>query len=177
VSHPSEEEVEEVVKRIVQVPEYLIATLRLEQGAEGTPHLQGFAVFLHEMSRRTMERTLGGRAHLEMMKGRVAQNSAYCQKEGSVIAEKGAEETKTRTASRAEMWAEVLEGAKTMTPEEFQGGPPEQWMIRKNPVERMMIEAMMKRSFTERKRLAVGRAGPRKKPVGCITNDGTVSIP
>jgi hypothetical protein len=145
VNNPSTEEVQGV-KRMVQVPECLIATVGLERGAQGTPHLQGFAVFLHEVTRSAMEEALGGRTHLEKMRGRVAQNRAYCRKEGNVIAEKGADDEKTKPMRKKAMWSGVLLAAKTMEPDEFQEHYPEHWMLRRAAVERLMIEAQVKKA-------------------------------
>lgn len=52
-----------------------------ERGAEGTPHLQGYITFDNAKSRETVERLLGGRAHLTCAEGTALQNRVYCTKQ------------------------------------------------------------------------------------------------
>lgn len=52
-----------------------------EQGSEGTPHIQAF-VCLVKRSKLSAVKRLFPRAHAEVMKGNLAQNEAYCSKEG-----------------------------------------------------------------------------------------------
>jgi hypothetical protein len=47
------------------VEECLLATVGLEAGAQGTPLLQGFLVFITEVTRVALEQALGARADLE----------------------------------------------------------------------------------------------------------------
>ncbi len=55
-----------------------------ENSNSGTPHLQGYCHFPNALSRSRVLRELGGRAHLEQMRGTVAQAVKYCQKDGDV---------------------------------------------------------------------------------------------
>jgi hypothetical protein len=147
VNHPTDED-EEAVKNMVNRDECLQATVGREVGESGTPHLQGFAVFIGEVQRATLERMLGGRAHLEVMRGTVRQNQTYCRKQGNLMIEKGGEgrPKNEEKKSKREMWAEVLAAAKAKNPAEFQLLYPEHWMIRRNAVERIMIEAQGQRT-------------------------------
>lgn len=52
-----------------------------EQGASGTPHLQGYIEFRARTRFTLAKRLLGGRVHLEKRKGNAAQAAAYCKKD------------------------------------------------------------------------------------------------
>lgn len=51
-----------------------------EEGAEGTPHLQGFTRFTRPHRLGAVKRILGRRLHLEKAHGTDSQNRAYCSK-------------------------------------------------------------------------------------------------
>jgi hypothetical protein len=70
-------EEEALVVAAVQLPECILATVGREVGAEGTPHLQGFLVFIAPVTRTALEAALGGRAYLQKMHGSVRQNQSY----------------------------------------------------------------------------------------------------
>lgn len=55
-----------------------------EVGASGTPHIQGAVVFKNPRSLKAVCRDLGGRAHLEVMKG-TWSDQKYCLKDGNVL--------------------------------------------------------------------------------------------
>lgn len=52
-----------------------------EVGESGTPHLQGYFVFVKNM-RLSAVKKLNGRAHWEMANGSAKENIAYCSKDG-----------------------------------------------------------------------------------------------
>lgn len=56
------------------------AVYQLEAGASGTPHLQGYMYFKTRRTLLTVKRLINNRMHLEVAKGNVAQNKAYCTK-------------------------------------------------------------------------------------------------
>ena len=65
-----------------------------ERGAEGTPHLQGYAQLPSATVFSTWKRLLGPRAHIEATKGNAQSNIDYCTKDvdripGSLIFERG----------------------------------------------------------------------------------------
>lgn len=72
-----------------------------EVGESGTPHLQGYVYFQNAVRLSSVKALLGARMHLELAKGSVEQNIAYCSKDGNHIqtgeapmsnSEKGAKE-------------------------------------------------------------------------------------
>ncbi len=60
--------------------EYLI--LGKEKGEDGTPHLQGYCVFINR-KRLSTAKKVWPRAHLEVRKGTALEAITYCQKEGT----------------------------------------------------------------------------------------------
>jgi len=55
-----------------------------EVGEKGTPHLQGFLTLHNAKTLRAVSKLLP-KAHLERMKGTIAQNKEYCEKDGDVF--------------------------------------------------------------------------------------------
>lgn len=56
-----------------------------EHGKSGTPHLQGFVYFATLKSRSQVAAYLGGRAHLEPLRGTPSQAADYCRKDGDTF--------------------------------------------------------------------------------------------
>lgn len=52
-----------------------------EIGESGTPHIQGFAYFHNAVGMKTVKSLIGDRCHVEIARGNVEQNIAYCSKE------------------------------------------------------------------------------------------------
>ena len=84
-----------------------------EKGASGTPHLQGFLVARHQMTMTALKKLLKT-AHLEVMKGTIAQNKEYCSKDGDVV-EKGdfPISNKEKGKNEKERWKRILKLAET----------------------------------------------------------------
>lgn len=55
-----------------------------EVGENGTPHIQGAVTFKRSYRRAAVGKLLGGRAHVEEMRGKW-EDQEYCQKDGDVI--------------------------------------------------------------------------------------------
>lgn len=53
-----------------------------EQGEKATPHLQGYVAFDKRRTLGAVKKVLGGKAHLECMRGTPTQASDYCKKDG-----------------------------------------------------------------------------------------------
>jgi len=54
---------------------------QMETGSNGTPHWQGFIVYPTARSRSSVNKLLGGRAHLIPMRGTIQQSIDYCSKQ------------------------------------------------------------------------------------------------
>lgn len=52
----------------------------LEQGEEGTPHIQGYIEFMKKMVGTKFQKLLGTKCHLEPRKGKAAEAAGYCKK-------------------------------------------------------------------------------------------------
>jgi len=89
-----------------------------EIGEHGTPHLQGFIVFLTN-KRLNAARQAIPRAHLEIARGTTDQAADYCSKDGN-YAEKG---TRPRNAldqarDQKEKWTDIIRSARAGTTED-----------------------------------------------------------
>lgn len=85
LNNPTEEE-------CVQLRDLLVrgryAIVGNEVGENGTPHLQGYTVFLHARGLSSVK-AISERAHWEPAKGNSLQNYEYCSKEGNIFLEHG----------------------------------------------------------------------------------------
>lgn len=82
LNNPSEEE----VRRIENYPEWVryIKYGREVAPSTQTPHLQGFVVTWDPV-RKTKFKLFLRRAHIEVMKGSITENDAYCEKDGAWV--------------------------------------------------------------------------------------------
>jgi len=80
LNNPTEEEIASIKDLEVK---YLI--FGNEVGENGTPHLQGYVVFLNPVTLAQAKGRLSTRVHLEKPKGSAAQNIAYCSKDGDIF--------------------------------------------------------------------------------------------
>jgi len=60
---------------------YKYAVFQLEQGANGTKHIQGFAVANSPTTFTKWKQVIGRRAHIEKTRGTPEENKTYCTKE------------------------------------------------------------------------------------------------
>lgn len=63
------------------------AIFQLEQGANATPHYQGYVILPERQRLTQMRRLFDGKAHWEIAKGTPAQNREYCSKKEGRIGE------------------------------------------------------------------------------------------
>lgn len=73
----------ESIKGIFELNDECIAyhVLQLEEGEEGTPHLQGYIQFKKRVRMNQAKELLSPRVHLEKANGSAQQNRTYCTKE------------------------------------------------------------------------------------------------
>jgi hypothetical protein len=79
--------------------------------------------------------------------GSLKQNFAYCVKGGDVRYKKGVDEV-LKPKSNEDHWRELIHDAETLTAEEFKDKRPKDWVIRRQAIERMMIEEAGDRTET-----------------------------
>jgi hypothetical protein len=94
-----------------------------------------------------MKRSWSERAHWEKAKSTAKKNFAYCTKEHNIWAEKGFEnqiEAIEKEEKAKEYWTTVISDAMKMTPEKFSEKHPREWLLRRNAIERIMLEASKK---------------------------------
>jgi hypothetical protein len=144
INNPSEEE-KGKVKSVGDLDDVIAMTVGEEVGEQGTPHLQGYVIFKFKVSRTAVETAIGGRAHLEPMKGSVRQNQAYCSKGGQLLVQKSKIVDREVKQSKRDMYAEILKGARELNPLEFASEYPDHWLLRRSAIERIMIEAQGER--------------------------------
>lgn len=73
---------EDVPRLQALAPQVRYLVFGRETGENGTPHLQGFVIFLTRKRLRSAKREIGDRAHLEVARGTSLQAAQYCKKEG-----------------------------------------------------------------------------------------------
>lgn len=80
----------------------------LEVGASGTPHIQGYMQLKKKKRLSWLKKNFHSTAHLEQAKGSMAENKAYCSKEGQVteIGEAVVERQRTDLMTVAKMVGE-----------------------------------------------------------------------
>lgn len=61
------------------------AIVARERGAEGTPHLQGYAIFTAQYRLSRVKDLVSSRAHFEISRGSPQSNREYCTKEGDFV--------------------------------------------------------------------------------------------
>lgn len=88
------------------------AIVAKEEGAEGTPHLQGYFTGTKMFSFNQAKELVSDRAHLEAAKGNEHQNFVYCSKDGNYV-EYG---TKSKQGKRTDLddIAEMCENGATL---------------------------------------------------------------
>lgn len=85
INNPTESDLENC-KKLSENTTYFV--IGLEKGKEGTEHYQGFLYHASQVRFNAIKKALP-RAHIEICKGNIAQNIAYCKKDGNVILERG----------------------------------------------------------------------------------------
>jgi hypothetical protein len=149
INNPLEADIEAVKKVLGDRGEAVIGTCGQEVGAEGTPHLQGFLKFTTQKRRRAVERLLGGRAFVEVAKGSDHDCILYCQKEGNVLTAKNIPSmTPRQKVDSNDKWLTIIQDAGKMTIDQFIVAHPDQWVLRRTAIEKMMIDAMARKSGT-----------------------------
>lgn len=101
LNNPTEEEKEKLLTIQSTSPEIRYLIFQLEQGEQGTPHLQGYIELL---SRKTLRQTKNildnDRLHLEVRRGTAEEAITYCKKEDGRLA--GPWEFGTRSSGAGE---------------------------------------------------------------------------
>jgi len=82
LNNPTEEDEQRIQGNVVEY-EYLV--YGREVGATGTPHLQGFVVFVSRKRLHQLRTLISDRGHYELARGTNAQASAYCRKDGNFV--------------------------------------------------------------------------------------------
>ena len=126
VNNYSEEEGVKLAEDLEEVCSYYI--LGKEVGEEGTPHIQGYAVF-EKTKRLPGVKKINGRAHWEVAKGTSGQNIEYCQKEGDYYEYGSRPKTKKELGQKEkERWARMVQQAKSGNLEELEKENPREYV-------------------------------------------------
>jgi hypothetical protein len=149
LAHPSIEEMEKIKSKIEEEDERLIkGIVGLETGSQDNfEHLQGYLQFKVTFSGWQMKRIWNERAHWEKAKAGAKKNFQYCTKEHNIIAQKGFEgqvEAIEKEAKAKEYWAMIITDAMKLSPAKFSEKHPREWLLRRNAIERLMLESSKK---------------------------------
>jgi hypothetical protein len=141
------------LEAVFATPRIVRGTIGREVGDAGTPHLQGWCKFDKKLRMPQVKKWIGERAHVEAARGTELDNCIYCEKGGDVRLEKGTAEIKAEAAARREAgtkdgakWKQLIDDAEAMTVAEFKDAHPDQWVLRRSAIERLMIDAAMTRA-------------------------------
>jgi hypothetical protein len=150
LAHPQEEEIEAFLIKIRNDQSDAIqkAIIGKEMGGQGTfEHLQGYLSFKTAKSLWQLRRIFNERAHWEVAGASAEINYDYCTKEGNIVIEKGFEKIQNKRMKeqkRNEYWLTVLKDAMKLGPDAFQQKHPQEWLLRRNAIERIMLESAKK---------------------------------
>lgn len=102
-----------------------------EVGEQGTPHLQGFYYFNKRKTMRWIKRRTTDRIHLEIARGTVAENIAYCSKENNYTekGERPQEQHERGGQANKRKWDDAVEAA---IEGRFEDIPRDLWIRYKN---------------------------------------------
>jgi hypothetical protein len=150
LAHPSIQEMDEIKAKIEEENDKLVkAIVGIERGSnEQFEHLQGYLAFTINYSGWQMKRIWSERAHWERAKSTAKKNFEYCSKERNILTQKGFEaivERIEKEEKNKEYWASVINDAMKLTPAAFAEAHPREWLLRRNAIERLMLESSKKR--------------------------------
>lgn len=102
-----------------------------EVGEQGTPHLQGFYYFNKRKTMRWIKRRTTDRIHLEIARGTVAENIAYCSKENNYTekGERPPEQHESGGLANKRKWEDAVEAARAG---KFEDIPRDLWIKYRN---------------------------------------------
>lgn len=85
LNNPTQEERDALSAISARLPEFRYMVYQLEEGEEGTQHLQGYIEFQRPMRFNTVKSMISPRVHLERRRGTRDQAREYCMKEDTRI--------------------------------------------------------------------------------------------
>lgn len=109
LNNHGETELQALRTKLSQKEEVRYSIFGKEVGESGTPHLQGFMVFIGQKSLTGVKKVVGDRAHVEASKGNEQQNYDCCIKDGD-YEEFGSRDRKRGKRSDIEEFKKAVEG-------------------------------------------------------------------
>jgi hypothetical protein len=141
LANPSFEEIEELAHKF-EDPNYDVTKVIVgqEKGEGGLEHLQGYLTIGKSTTLWHIRRLINSRAHWEVAGAGPQKNYEYCTKQGRILFSKGFEAAEKKDAQK-NYWGTIVRDAMGMSVEEFVENHPKEWVIRRQQIERLMLDA------------------------------------
>jgi hypothetical protein len=118
-------------------------------------HWQGYIQFLYQKSRCQVKKLLTNEAHLEKAQGGLNSQIRYCSKQGNVKYKRGLDENlqppklkKLNKTGSDDHWIQIIRDAESMTSKQFKNEHAKEWLLRRQAIERIMIDNWGKKAKT-----------------------------
>lgn len=147
INNPTEQDKDNVTGIINN--ECDIGIAEMEHVNQGTAHIQGYLHFELQKTFNSVLRLFISHPHLEKANGTWADNFVYCSKENQVFIIKGRTLEQASNNKGKNNFRIMYDFMKTATPEQFEEMYPKEWYLRRQLVERVMIDSRIRNEIAD----------------------------